>query len=255
MGVIDTTNRRSPGRSFSLARAAEAVAWTIGVVLVAGSAVAYVDGVRGRQQAMDRFAEMTAVAQPHDGTVDLTDWSAARIKAWPSTRDLPSAAPLAVLRIPRVRLEVPVLEGTDEITLNRALGHIEGTALPGTDGNAGIAGHRDGFFRSLKDVVAGDVIELETPLRGKATYRIERIRIVAPEEVWVLDPTPARSLTLVTCYPFYFVGSAPERYIVRAVLAETDEDARDPRMSRSSVERTPGAAPKASIVSPAPASR
>jgi LPXTG-site transpeptidase (sortase) family protein len=87
---------------------------------------------------------------------------------------------------------------------------------PGTEGNVGIAGHRDGFFRALKDIAEGDAIELQT-LGGRETYRVERTWIVEPEDVSVLDPTPSRSLTLVTCYPFYFVGSAPQRFIVRAV--------------------------------------
>ena len=94
------------------------------------------------------------------------------------------------------------------------------TALPGTDGNSGIAGHRDGFFRGLKDIGPEDAIDLET-LRGKEVYRVERTWVVDPEDVSVLDPTPVRSLTLVTCYPFYYVGPAPQRYIVRAVRADT----------------------------------
>ncbi len=109
-----------------------------------------------------------------------------------------------------------MLPGTDDRTLDRAVGHIEGTAQPGTDGNSGIAGHRDGFFRGLKDITPGDVIELDT-LQGKDVYRVERTWVVNPEDVSVLDPTSTRALTLVTCYPFYFVGSAPRRFIVRAV--------------------------------------
>ena len=133
----------------------------------------------------------------------------------------PGPQPIAVLRIPKIHLEVPVLPGTDDFVLNRAVGHIEDTALPGTDGNSGIAGHRDGFFRGLKDIGTGDAIELET-LRGKKeVYRVERIWVVDPEDVSVIDPTPTRSLTLVTCYPFYHVGPAPQRYIVRAVRADT----------------------------------
>jgi len=113
--------------------------------------------------------------------------------------------------------------------LNRAVGHIEDTAKPGEKGNVGIAGHRDGFFRGLKDVVKGDTMELETT-SGKETYRVDDIRIVKPEDVGVLDPTIVKPedvgvldptsepvITLVACYPFYFVGHAPERYIVRAV--------------------------------------
>ena len=111
-----------------------------------------------------------------------------------------------------------MLPGTDDFVLNRAVGYIEGTALPGKDGNSGIAGHRDGFFRGLKDIAAGDAIELET-LDSRQQYRVERTWVVDPEDVSVLDPTPIRSLTLVTCYPFYFIGPAPQRFIVRAVPA------------------------------------
>ena len=121
-----------------------------------------------------------------------------------------------MLRIPKLRLEVPILPGTDDRTLDRAVGHIEDTAAPGADGNSGIAGHRDGFFRGLKDIAPGDVIELDT-LDGKQIYRVERTWVVDPEDVSVLDPTPSRALTLVTCYPFYYVGPAPQRFIVRAV--------------------------------------
>ena len=113
---------------------------------------------------------------------------------------------------------MPVLPGTDDRTLDRAVGHIDDTALPGADGNSGIAGHRDGFFRGLKDIAEGDVIELETA-KVKEVYRVERTWVVDPEDVSVLDPTPTRALTLVTCYPFYYIGPAPRRFIVRAVLA------------------------------------
>ena len=123
--------------------------------------------------------------------------------------------PLAVLRIPKVHLEVPVLDGTDDLTLNRGVGHIVGTVRPGEDGNIGIAGHRDGFFRALKDVGPGDTIELVTPKRV-VRYAVDQIVLVRPEDVSVLQPRSRPSLTLVTCYPFYFVGSAPQRYIVQA---------------------------------------
>jgi len=109
-----------------------------------------------------------------------------------------------------------VLPGSDDHTLDRAVGYIEGTAPPGTNGNLGIAGHRDGFFRGLKDIAAGDLIEIDT-MDGQDVYRVERTWVVNPDDVSVLDPTPTPALTLVTCYPFYFIGSAPLRYIVRAV--------------------------------------
>ncbi len=127
------------------------------------------------------------------------------------------AEPIAVLRIPRLHLEVPVLEGTDELTLNQGVGRITGTSRPREIGNIGIAGHRDGFFRVLKDIGPGDSIELVTTA-GKDFYGVDRIRITSPADVSALRPSAKPSLTLVTCYPFYFVGPAPKRYIVEASL-------------------------------------
>lgn len=199
--------------------AAEPAAWLIGVACVASFAVLHVDRVLGARQEVSRFTALkasepaAAVASP-----DLRLWEPKRIAAWRDTLRTPSPPSMAVLRIPKFGLEVPVLPGTDEVTLDRAVGHIEDTALPGADGNTGIAGHRDGFFRGLKDIDVDDVIELETH-HGKEVYRVQRTWVVSPEDVSVLDATPTRSLTLVTCYPFYFVGPAPERFIVRAVLA------------------------------------
>ena len=123
--------------------------------------------------------------------------------------------PLAILRIPKINLEVPVFNDTDDLTLNRGVGRIIGTAQLGQPGNLGIAGHRDGFFRGLKDVGPNDVIEVIRP--GQTDfYAITQMQIVDPENVSVLAPTPAQTLTLVTCYPFYYVGNAPQRYIVTA---------------------------------------
>ena len=147
--------------------------------------------------------------------VDKRLWDRSRIRAYARALTRPSPPPMAVLRIPRLRLEVPVLEGTDEWTLDRGVGHIEGTALPGELGNVGLAGHRDGFFRVLKDIAEGDVLELALPGRVRR-YRVEKLSIVHQDDVQVLDSTDAARLTLVTCYPFYFVGPAPERFIVRA---------------------------------------
>jgi sortase A len=148
--------------------------------------------------------------------LDTRLWSPERIKAYEESLGKDFGGPLAVLEIPKIGLEVPVLPGTDDLTLNRGVGLIEGTPRPGEIGNAGIAGHRDGFFRGLKDVGVGDAIEV-TSLSGRHSYLVESIRIVSPEDVSVLDPASSPVLTLVTCYPFYFVGSAPQRYIVRAV--------------------------------------
>ena len=199
---------------------AEALAWLIGVTSLLFCTVAYVDGARGTQRALRTFASLQGAAAPTPETTDFSLWSPARIAAWKTLLNEPGPEPLAILRIRRLRIEAPILAGTDEVTLNRAIGHIEDTAIPGSDGNSGIAGHRDSFFRGLKDIADGDEIELET-LHAKEIYRVERTWIVDPEDVSVLDPTSTRSLTLVTCYPFYYVGSAPKRFIVRATRVES----------------------------------
>jgi sortase A len=126
--------------------------------------------------------------------------------------------PIAILEMPRLNLRVAVLSGTDELTLDRGAGHVRTTAPPGEDGNIGIAGHRDGYFRVLKDVALGDVLRLVTP-RGVREYTVAETLVVEPEQVSVLDPTPRPAVTLVACFPFYFVGHAPQRFIVRAYEA------------------------------------
>jgi sortase A len=129
--------------------------------------------------------------------------------------DVAPGEPLGRIEIPRLGVSVIVSEGLDRKTLRRAVGHIPGTAFPGDLGNVGIAGHRDSFFRPLKDVQVGDEVVLTTP-RGRFRYVVEETEIVRPNHVEVLDPTEEPTLTLVTCYPFYYVGSAPKRFIVQA---------------------------------------
>jgi sortase A len=120
------------------------------------------------------------------------------------------------LAIPRLGISAIVLEGVDKKTLRRGAGHIPATALPEQEeGNVGIAAHRDSHFRALKDIREDDTIELTT-LDGTFRYQVEWTKIVKPADVSVLEPTDEPALTLVTCYPFYYVGSAPERFIVRA---------------------------------------
>lgn len=202
-----------------LLRLLEGTCWFLGLVgLLSWGGFQAVTAARTRSD-LARFEEARTAAVD-GGTPDQSLWSPIRVSAWRAALHDPSPMPLGVLRIPKIRLEVPVLPGTADRTLDRAVGHIEDTALPGTDGNTGIAGHRDGFFRGLKDIALGDAIELET-LQGTEVYRVERTWVVDPEDVSVLDPTPTRTVTLVTCYPFYYVGSAPRRFIVRAVLAST----------------------------------
>lgn len=157
------------------------------------------------------------------GPVDTRLWSESRIAHYRASLGTDLGLPEAVLRVPRVEIEVAVHEGVDEVVLNRGVGRIPGTARIGEGGNLGIAGHRDGFFRGLKDVGPGDAIHLVS-LHRTEVYVIDDIRIVDPSDVSVLAPTGSPVLTLVTCYPFYFVGSAPQRYIVRATLDRTLED-------------------------------
>jgi sortase A len=119
--------------------------------------------------------------------------------------------------IPRLSISAIVKEGVDQRTLDIAAGHIPQTALPGQMGNVGVAAHRDTLFRNLKDVRRDDRITLTT-LDGEFIYRVASFRVVEPTDVSVLEPSPGeRTLTLVTCYPFYFVGNAPRRFIVRAI--------------------------------------
>jgi sortase A len=170
------------------------------------------------QAASLRDAEEFSITKSRTD-VDLRLWSDSRIKDYLESLEDVTDTPQAVLRIPKLHLEVPVYEGSDERTLNRGLGRIIGTARLGDLGNTGIAGHRDGFFRGLKDIGPGDTLELMLPHRTDH-YVVTNIMITNPDDVSVLQPGSTSSLTLVTCYPFYFVGSAPRRYIVQA----TSED-------------------------------
>lgn len=200
---------------------------SLGIALLTFAGGAKLTGEVQKQRDLKRFrAALVSTGTPsrtgEAGTggsatdLDTSLWSPERIKAYEESLQKDFGAPLAVLSIPKIGLEVPVLAGTDDLTLNRGVGLIEGSPRPGEVGNAGIAGHRDGFFRGLKDVGVGDTIEVRS-LSARHLYVVESIRIVQPADVSVLDPTPSPALTLVTCYPFYFVGSAPQRYIVRAV--------------------------------------
>ena len=136
-----------------------------------------------------------------DDAVEFGLWDARRVRAYKESLLVWTAPPMAVLTIEKLRLRVPVFEGTGELALNRGAGWIVGTATPWTPGNVGIAGHRDGFFRGLKDLAIGDRVSLTTPDTTR-TFTVEALIIVAPGDVHVLEPRPRSSLTLVTCYPF-----------------------------------------------------
>jgi sortase A len=119
------------------------------------------------------------------------------------------------MTIPRLELNTIVAQGESSKILRRAVGHVPGTAMPGQPGNVALAGHRDSFFRSLRGIQLGDAITIKTPDR-EFKYQVESIEIVLPTDVQVLQPLRGNVLTLVTCFPFYYVGAAPKRFIVRA---------------------------------------
>jgi sortase A len=131
------------------------------------------------------------------------------------------------IEIPRLGLSAMVLEGTSGRALRRGVGHVERTAFPGERGNVGLAGHRDTHFRGLKEVEKGDLIRIDTP-DGVFAYQVESIRIVEPDRADLLDQSGRPRLTLVTCYPFYYVGPAPRRYVVVARPAGPGVTARAP---------------------------
>jgi len=169
--------------------------------------------------AQDRSNDRPATAptNPGENEVSFRLWSAKRIQDYKASLLTKLDLPIAVLSIPRLGLTAPVLEGTDDLTLNRGLGRIVSTAQLGEDGNVGIAGHRDGFFRALKDIDRGDSIEIATS-QGHDLYVVDRIDIVDPENVSVLQAGQSAEITLITCYPFYYIGDAPHRYVVHASL-------------------------------------
>jgi sortase A len=211
----------------------ERVLLIVGLILLAVYAVAKLHSEISTQLALRRFRAQAQearvrtqeIAKSRTGeTLDFSLWSDKRVEAYMESLATKDGTPSAVLRIPKLHLEVPVYDGTDDLTLNRGVGRIIGTARLGETGNTGIAGHRDGFFRGLKDITPGDTMELMM-LNRTDQYVVKTVQITSPEDVSVLQPTTKASLTLVTCYPFYFVGSAPQRYIVQASIANPGETA------------------------------
>lgn len=144
-------------------------------------------------------------------------WAPGRVAAYRKALRVAAPAPEAVLRIPSAAMDVPVLEGTSDFILNRGAGHISGTAEPGGGGNIVLAGHRDGFFRHLKNVSVGDRIEV-AHAGSTDVYRVDSTRVVDKHDTSALRSSDHAELTLVTCYPFFYLGAAPQRYIVRASL-------------------------------------
>jgi sortase A len=156
---------------------------------------------------------------------------AAPVVAAPVVAMVADGDSIGVIEIPRIRVAVVMVQGDSPDILKRAVGHIADTALPGDAGNVVLAGHRDTFFRSLRDLRVGDAIALKTR-QGDFDYVVESTFVVAPTDVWVLDARGGHTLTLITCYPFSYIGPAPDRFIVRAreatdLAAVTHKAARD----------------------------
>ena len=186
---------------------------SVGALLVSVVAFARLEGEAGRQSAIESFHASSTLP-------DQSLWSQERIDGFQASLATVSEPPVAILRVPDLGLEVPVYAGASELHLNRGAGLIEGMGLPDKGGNVGIAGHRDGFFRVLKDIQPGQRIEIETRARTHR-YRVVSTEVVNPSDLHVLADTLDPTVTLVTCFPFYFLGSAPQRFIVRGAYEWT----------------------------------
>jgi sortase A len=153
---------------------------------------------------------LTHVSEP-----DQSLWNAKRITDYEESLKVNAAPPLGIFTIKKLNIQVPIYNGTDEFNLNRGAGRIKGMAKMDEVGNLGISGHRDGFFRGHKDIQVGDYIDKPTT-RGVENYAVTSITIIPKSDISIMAPTTEKTLTIVTCYPFYFVGHAPKRYIVKA---------------------------------------
>jgi sortase A len=185
------------------------ISWIVGVALLLFFVAALAAGELGRRMDLENFTAAPATASP-----DMSLWSTGRVAEYHRARQLFAAAPLAILRVPGLQLNVPIYPTASKMHLNRGVGVIAGMAMPDRGVNLGLAGHRDGFFRVLKGISPGTVIEVETHLRVHR-YRVTSIDIVDAADARLLAETDDPTITLVTCYPFYFVGEAPRRFIVR----------------------------------------
>jgi sortase A len=191
----------------------EKALWTAGCLLVLVYLVLRVSAAAASHAAL---ATATAMIEPQYQP-QYRLWSQERIEAYRASATLEAGPLVGTLQIPSLELLVPLYGDTDELHLNRGVGLIAGMAQPGRQGNVGIAGHRDGFFRVLRDIRRGERVEVRT-LASRYVYEVSGVSIVDAADATLLAPTHEPSLTLVTCYPFYFVGPAPRRFVVRGVL-------------------------------------
>ena len=184
-----------------------------GIVMLQASFISHSAMAATEQTGIEGTEQSQAINL--DGYIPDQSLWAEKMKVKYEKAKITEEAPLALLSVERLKLVAPVYLGTDRITLDRGLGVVKGTAHPGEVGNIAISGHRDSFFRVLKDIKLGDRIKMQTP-EGLENFQVSEITIVDALEVSVLDPTDTTVLTLITCHPFYYEGYAPDRYIVRA---------------------------------------
>ena len=189
-------------------RAAQWACLVSGTLLTGFYALALVDSEVGSKADLDTF--VASIGEP-----DKSLWGTTRLKEFAASEGEQTGPVVAVLRIPSLKLTVPIYPDQSDLHLNRGVGLVTGSGSPDKGGNAAIAGHRDGYFRVLMNAKKGEVIEIQTRL-AVHRYLVSSIDIVDKQDNRLLAETDEPTITLVTCYPFYFVGAAPQRYLVRA---------------------------------------
>jgi LPXTG-site transpeptidase (sortase) family protein len=217
-----------------MVRTVEYISYFAGAVLSVFFVVQLAQGEVDRQGDIEQFQQLASLdfsdsaAQVVEtgisdevGQPDMTLWAPGRIADYEASLKAELPPVLGVLQVDSVGLKVPVYSTDTDLTMDRGAGVIDGMAYPHELGNIGIAGHRDGYFRVLKDVKVGDKIELQT-LKGPKQFTINNVQIVEISDTHLLQDTEEQTVTLVTCYPFYFVGHAPQRFIVTASLDTTN---------------------------------
>ena len=214
-------NPQMEQQSFSL-RGRVFLRWTHWFLFIAGAVtLAWVALSLFQARLYQQSAGSALDAQVRAAQIQSAQIQPAQIQA---ASQLPANLPRAIVKegevlgrmeISRLGMSIVILEGTSSRTLRLGVGHIAGTAFPGEPGNIGIAGHRDSYFRALKDIRSGDEISIQTAT-GLSRYQVDRVQMLEPSNIAVLAPTAIPGITLVTCYPFYFVGPAPRRFVVHA---------------------------------------
>jgi len=204
----DQQDGRPDSRRAGVLRWAERLFVITGAALLTWCVVLVIDAHEAQRVGRESLESAPIAGRPAPASRETTDVP----RRDPAVR---TGSAIAALSIPRVQLSAVVLHGSDARTLRRGPGHLEHSALPGEPGNIVIAGHRDSFFWPLRNIERGDDIFLDAP-QGRFHYRVTSVRVVSPRDVRALAPTSEAMLTLITCYPFWVLGNAPDRFVVRA---------------------------------------